>query len=79
MLKASPAFPSFSVDNLDAAKKFYGGTLGIEVKEITGVGVLELHTNGNSPIILYPKDDHEPSTYTVLNFKVDDIAQRQCL
>ncbi|HEX6124692.1 MAG TPA: VOC family protein [Pyrinomonadaceae bacterium] len=66
------AFSSFSVDDLKEAKEFYGQILGLNVTE-TEEG-LELDIEG-TPIFLYPKDDHEPATFTVLNFQVDDIDQ----
>lgn len=71
MFKDSKAFSGCSVDDIDAAKSFYGGTLGLRVTENpAGLG-LELATGGT--VFLYPKDDHEPATFTVLNFPVDDI------
>lgn len=71
MLKDSKAFSGCSVDDLDAAKGFYAGTLGLEVTENpAGLG-LELATGGT--VFLYPKENHEPATFTVLNFPVDDI------
>lgn len=75
MFKNSKAFSSFSVDDIAVAKKFYSETLGLEVKEMSEMGVLELYTNGNSPIMIYPKDNHEPATHTVLNFPVEDIEK----
>ncbi|MGC1176597.1 MAG: VOC family protein [Candidatus Saccharimonadales bacterium] len=71
MLRDSHAFSGFSVNDLAAAKKFYGETLGLEVKE-DGMG-LTLKISGGNDIFVYPKDDHAPATYTVLNFPVDDI------
>ena len=65
------AFSSFSVDDLDAAKDFYANTLGVEVDE-TDEG-LELNIDGSGSIFIYPKEDHEPATFTVLNFTVNDI------
>lgn len=68
MLQDSQAFSSFSVKDLQAAKTFYGETLGIEVKE-TPEG---LSLNGGK-VFLYIKPNHEPATFTVLNFPVGDI------
>ena len=73
MLKTSKAFSSFSVDDLVKAKDFYGNTLGLTVTERNGM--LELITEGNSPIMVYPKDNHESATYTVLNFPVENIDE----
>lgn len=67
----SGAFSSFSVDNLKKAKEFYEKTLGIEVDE-TDEG-LELEIEDSGSVFIYPKEDHEPATFTVLNFTVDDI------
>jgi predicted enzyme related to lactoylglutathione lyase len=65
------AFSSYSVDDIAAAKQFYSRTLGIDVSE-TDEG-LELHIEDSGSVFLYPKEDHEPATFTVLNFTVDDI------
>jgi catechol 2,3-dioxygenase-like lactoylglutathione lyase family enzyme len=71
MLKNSEAFSGFSVKDLDHAKEFYGGTLGLDVSmEDAG---LALRFPGSRPVFLYPKDNHQPATYTCLNFPVDDI------
>jgi predicted enzyme related to lactoylglutathione lyase len=64
------AFSSFSADNIKEAKEFYGKTLGVDVEEMEEG--LQLNLDGTS-IFIYPKDDHEPATFTVLNFNVDDI------
>jgi catechol 2,3-dioxygenase-like lactoylglutathione lyase family enzyme len=65
------AFSSFSVNDLAAAKQFYGDTLGLKIDEQPeGLG-LQLANGGR--VFLYPKEDHVPATFTVLNFPVDDI------
>ena len=74
MLKNSKAFSSFSADDLEKAKEFYQNTLGLEVNE-GAMGVLELHIGGSNPIIIYPKPNHEPASFTVLNFVVDSVDQ----
>jgi catechol 2,3-dioxygenase-like lactoylglutathione lyase family enzyme len=74
MLQLSRAFSGFSVDNLDKARTFYGDVLGLKVKS-NPMHLLELHIEGNSPIIIYPKSNHTPATFTVLNFPVDDIEE----
>ena len=72
MLEDSKAFSSYSVDDLPAAKSFYGATLGLDVTEQPeGLGIT-LATGGS--VFLYPKPDHQPATFTVLNFPVDDIG-----
>ncbi|MCA1573376.1 MAG: VOC family protein [Acidobacteria bacterium] len=73
MLKESKAFSSFSVDDLKTAKEFYGQKLGLEVSE-TNEG-LGLQVTGGGEIFIYPKANHTPATFTVLNFPVDDIEQ----
>ena len=64
---------SVSVDDLDKARHFYGDTLGIETSE--QYGLLTLHLAGGRDTLVYPKPDHTPATYTILNFEVDDIDQ----
>jgi len=72
MFGNTKAFSGFSVDDLEAAKRFYGDVLGIEVEEANGLLTLQLD-GGNRPTLVYPKDDHQPASYTTLNFPVDDI------
>ena len=71
MFRDSQAFSGFSADDLTKASEFYGRTLGLEVTEEHGM--LGLHLGGGGVVMIYPKDDHRPATYTVLNFPVDDI------
>ncbi len=71
MFKNTANFSGFSVNDIAAAKAFYGDTLGVEVDE-TPMG-LWLKPVGNNGIFIYPKTDHTPATYTILNFRVDDI------
>jgi catechol 2,3-dioxygenase-like lactoylglutathione lyase family enzyme len=73
MFKEDKAFSSFSVDNLQRAKEFYGKTLGLEIAEAHGL--LELHIAGSRRIIIYPKTNHTPATFTILNFPVDNIER----
>jgi catechol 2,3-dioxygenase-like lactoylglutathione lyase family enzyme len=73
MFKDTKAFSGFSVDDIPKAKEFYGGTLGLEVTEENGM--LSLHVAGDRPILVYPKENHEPATYTILNFPVDDVEK----
>jgi catechol 2,3-dioxygenase-like lactoylglutathione lyase family enzyme len=71
-LSDSTAFSGFAVPDTGAARQFYGDTLGLKVTE--EYGLLTLHLNGGDrPTLIYPKPDHTPATYTILNFKVDDI------
>ena len=70
LFREARAFSSFSVNDLKQAKQFYGETLGLDVSE--NQEGLELNTNGTT-IFLYPKPNHTPASFTVLNFHVDDI------
>ena len=72
MLADTKAFSGFSVTDIDAAKKFYGETLGLKVTD-EDMGLVRLHLAGGTEILVYPKPNHEPATYTILNFVVDDI------
>ena len=73
MFKDTKAFSGFSVDDLPKAKQFYGQILGLEVSESNGL--LTLHIAGGSNILMYPKANHIPATFTILNFPVDNIEQ----
>ena len=71
MLKDSDAFSGFSVDDIEKAKAFYGETLGIET-DMSDAG-LALRIPGRRPVFIYPKNNHQPATYTVLNFPVESV------
>jgi predicted enzyme related to lactoylglutathione lyase len=71
VFKDSEAFSGFSSDDIPAAKQFYGETLGVEITEEMGGLGLQLATGGS--VFIYPKPNHEPASFTVLNFPVDDI------
>jgi catechol 2,3-dioxygenase-like lactoylglutathione lyase family enzyme len=71
MFKDTKAFSGFAVDDLDAARQFYGETLGL--KTSVDHGLLSLHLAGDRDTLVYPKEDHTPATFTILNFPVDDI------
>jgi predicted enzyme related to lactoylglutathione lyase len=71
MFENTKAFSGFAVDDLEAAKKFYGDTLGLKTSE--QYGLLTLHLAGGRDTLVYPKPDHQPASYTILNFQVDDI------
>ena len=72
IFKDIPAFPSFAAPDLKAEKAFFADTLGIDVDDQQGM--LFLNITGNSKILIYPKEDHTPASFTVLNFPVDDIV-----
>ncbi len=71
MLTASHAFSGFSTNDIGKAKEFYGRTLGLEVSEEHGL--LNLHLGGGADVLIYPKANHAPASFTVLNFPVDDV------
>jgi catechol 2,3-dioxygenase-like lactoylglutathione lyase family enzyme len=71
MFGTTKAFSGFSVNDIPAAKTFYRETLGLRVSEEHGM--LTLHIAGDRDILVYPKADHTPATYTILNFPVNDI------
>jgi catechol 2,3-dioxygenase-like lactoylglutathione lyase family enzyme len=73
MFKDSKAFSSFSADDLEKAKAFYHQVLGLEVAEMNGM--LELHLASGARVLIYPKPNHTPATFTVLNFPVADVEQ----
>ncbi|MDQ2814488.1 MAG: VOC family protein [Actinomycetota bacterium] len=71
MFENTKAFSGFAVDDLDAARKFYGETLGLKTSE--HYGLMTLHLAGGRDTLVYPKPGHTPAEYTILNFPVDDI------
>lgn len=72
MLKNSKGFSSFAVNDIPKAKDFYQNRLGLTVKD-NPMGLIELEILGSSNILVYPKPNHQPATFTVLNFPVNDI------
>jgi len=73
MFTNSKAFGGFSVDDINKAKEFYGKTLGLNVTEEHGL--LTLHLASGSNVIIYPKPNHAPASFTILNFPVSDVEQ----
>ncbi len=71
MFEHTKAFSGFSVDDIPKARQFYSQTLGLRVSEEHGM--LTLHIAGDRDTLIYPKQDHTPATFTILNFPVDDI------
>jgi catechol 2,3-dioxygenase-like lactoylglutathione lyase family enzyme len=71
VLNDAKAFQSFSVDDLGKARSFYQDTLGLDVEERPEG--LELEVGGGSKVFVYPKPDHKPATFTILNFSVDNV------
>lgn len=73
MLKDKNVFSSFTTNNLEKSREFYEGILGLKV-DINEMGILEI-TAGKTQFVIYPKDNHEPAKFTVLNFEVKDIKK----
>jgi catechol 2,3-dioxygenase-like lactoylglutathione lyase family enzyme len=73
MFKDTKAFSGFSVNDLQKAREFYGQTLGLDVSESNGL--LQLHIAGGTTILMYPKENHTPATFTILNFPVVNIEK----
>jgi predicted enzyme related to lactoylglutathione lyase len=73
MFNDTQAFSGFSVDDIPRAKQFYGETLGLNVTEENGM--LMLHLAGGGTVLVYPKENHEPATFTILNFPVPDVEE----
>jgi catechol 2,3-dioxygenase-like lactoylglutathione lyase family enzyme len=71
MFANTRAFSGFAVNDLQKAREFYGETLGLKTSEEHGLMTLDLA--GDRPTLVYPKPDHTPATYTILNFPVEDI------
>jgi catechol 2,3-dioxygenase-like lactoylglutathione lyase family enzyme len=75
MFEHSKAFSGFAVDDLEAARAFYGGTLGLTIGSRYDGGLLELALpGGDAHVLIYPKPDFVPATYTILNFPVPDVG-----
>ncbi len=70
--RTTQAFSSFSVDSIDAARSFYGDTLGMDVTT-NAMGFLDIRLPQGGSIFVYAKPDHTPATFTILNFAVDDV------
>ena len=73
MFKDAKAFSGFSVNDIQKAKEFYGQTLGLEISEAHDL--LKLHLAGGTTVLIYPKPNHTPATFTILNFPVDNIEE----
>jgi predicted enzyme related to lactoylglutathione lyase len=74
MLNESKAFSGFAVNDVEQARRFYSETLGVSTELVDQEnGLLMLHLGGGTDVLIYPKSDHTPATYTILNFPVADI------
>jgi len=75
MFSGSKAFSGFAVPDIEAARKFYGETLGLKVSEDNDMGLLTLHLATGADVMIYPTPDHQPAVLTILNFPVENIDQ----
>jgi predicted enzyme related to lactoylglutathione lyase len=75
MLKNTKPFSSFSAHDLDAVAAFYREKLGLAVSDDTKMGILTLHAGAGYDVLVYPKPNHVPATFTVLNFAVEDVEK----
>lgn len=74
MFRNAHALSGFSVNDIEAAKNFYGQTLGLEVS-VNEMGILEIKLGSGATVMAYPKDNHQPATFTILNFVAPDIGK----
>jgi predicted enzyme related to lactoylglutathione lyase len=76
VLTDSPAFSGFAVNDLDAARRFYADTLGLQVTDVPEMGgLMRLQLGSGTQVLVYAKPDHVPATFTVLNFPVPDVEK----
>ena len=75
IFRDAPIFASFAVKDLEPARQFYGRTLGLDVRDDKEMGILEIHSPDKSHVLVYPKPDHQPAVFTVLNLQVHDIDE----
>lgn len=75
MVDTRRTFCSFAVNDIDAARTFYGETLGMKVSPVAEDGPIWVHGPNDHDTLVYPKPDHAPANFTVLNLSVDDIRQ----
>lgn len=75
MFRDTKAFSGFSVDDLEKARQFYGEILLLDVEQDMEMNILKLHISGGNDIMIYEKSDHQPATFTILNFPVADLEQ----
>ena len=75
ILTDAPIIASFAVKDLETTRQFYSGTLGLDVREDKRMGILEIYSPDMSHVLVYPKPDHQPANFTVLNLQVRDIDE----
>jgi catechol 2,3-dioxygenase-like lactoylglutathione lyase family enzyme len=74
IFRDAPITSSFAVKDIEATRRFYGQTLGLDVRD-GGMGNLELHGKSGPSVFIYPKPDHQPAVFTVLNLQVRDVDE----
>ena len=74
IFRDAPIFSSFAVKDIEATRQFYGKTLGLDIRD-GQMGDLQLHGTSGTPVFIYPKPDHQPAVFTVLNLQVRDIDE----
>ena len=74
ILRDAPVFSSFAVKDIEATRQFYGRTLGLDIRD-GRMGDLELHGTSGTPVFIYPKPDHQPAVFTILNLQVRDVDE----
>jgi catechol 2,3-dioxygenase-like lactoylglutathione lyase family enzyme len=75
IFRDAPIMASFAVKDIEATRQFYGRKLGLDVRDGQQEGILELHGKASVPVLIYPKPDHEPAVFTVLNLQVRDVDE----
>ena len=75
IFRDAPFMPSFAVRDIEAARQFYGETLGLDVRDGREQGIIEIHGRSSMPVLVYPKPDHQPAVFTVLNLQVRDVDE----
>jgi predicted enzyme related to lactoylglutathione lyase len=75
VLRNSAAFSGFSVDDVSKAKHFYGEVLGLDVSADGTMGTLTLNLGSGAKVLIYPKANHTPATFTLLNFPVENVER----
>src|SRR5436189_3890147 len=75
IFRDAPIFSSFAVKDIEATRQFYGRTLGLDVRDGQMGGVLEIHGKAGPPVWVYPKPDHKPAVFTVLNLQVRRVDE----
>ena len=75
VFRDAPIMASFAVKDIEATRQFYGRTLGLDIRDGQEEGILEIHGKSSLPVLVYPKSDHQPAVFTVLNLQVPDVDE----